>query len=120
MRRAAWYAKTHIFPIMHTLVIRRDVYEGNRWLARAHYDAFAKAKDIAMKRFRPPSRGTTMPWLASHAQGVMSLMGEDWWPYGIASNRHTLETFARYHNKQGLTRRRLQIEELFAPETLGD
>ena len=116
----AWFAKTRIFPIMHTFVIRRDVYEQNRWLARALFDALKQAKKFAMDRFRPPARGSVMPWLAPHAQSVIELMGEDWWPYGIAANRHTLETFARYHHQQGLTRRELRVDELFAPETLDD
>ena len=46
------------------------------------------------------------------------LMGEDWWPYGIAANRHALDTFLRHHHEQGITKRVYAIEELFAPETL--
>jgi len=45
-------------------------------------------------------------------------MGEDWWPYGLAPNRHVLDAFLRYHHEQGLSRRRYAPEELFAPETL--
>jgi 4,5-dihydroxyphthalate decarboxylase len=44
-------------------------------------------------------------------------MGDDWWPYGVAANRHVLDTFLRYHHEQGLSPRRLAPEELFAPET---
>jgi 4,5-dihydroxyphthalate decarboxylase len=45
-------------------------------------------------------------------------MGSDWWPYGFEPNRHVIETFLRYHHEQGLSKRRLQPKELFAPETL--
>ena len=45
-------------------------------------------------------------------------MGPDWWPYGFGPNRHVIETFLRYHYEQGLSKRRLQPEELLAAETL--
>ena len=45
-------------------------------------------------------------------------LGDDWWPYGVDANRHVLDTFLRYHHEQGLSKKRLQPEELFAPETM--
>jgi 4,5-dihydroxyphthalate decarboxylase len=45
-------------------------------------------------------------------------MGEDYWSYGFEKNRETLDIFLRYHHEQGLSKRRLKPEELFAPETL--
>ena len=59
-------------------------------------------------------------WLASHMQNVIALMGEDQWPYGIAPNRHVLETLDRSHHEQRLSHRKIGIEEMFAPETLTD
>jgi len=115
-----WYAKTRIFPILHVVVIRRDVYEQNKWLARSLYEGFLKAKDLALERYRPPSGGMTVPWFAPYVQGVASLMGDDWWPYGITANRLVLETLARYHHEQGLSRREIAVDEMFAPETLTD
>ena len=45
-------------------------------------------------------------------------MGEDWWPYGVERNVKSIETMARYSHEQGLSKRRLRVDELFAPETL--
>lgn len=59
-----------------------------------------------------------MPWLTKHVEDARALMGEDFWPYGFARNRETLATFLRYHHEQGLSKRRLEPEDLFAPETL--
>ncbi|HEX4884082.1 MAG TPA: ABC transporter substrate-binding protein, partial [Casimicrobiaceae bacterium] len=59
-----------------------------------------------------------LPWLTAHVEETRALMGDDFWPYGFAANRHVLDTFLRYHHEQGLSSRRLQPEELFAPETL--
>jgi len=61
-------------------------------------------------------RELALPWLPE--KELRDTMGEDWWPYGFAPNRQVLDTFLRYHHEQGLSRRRLQPEELFAPETL--
>jgi 4,5-dihydroxyphthalate decarboxylase len=114
-----YFRATGIFPIMHTVVLRREVYEANRWIARALYDAFHAAKD----RVYPDVREVTalkyaLPWTVDAAEETVALMGPDFWPYGVEANRVTLETFLRYSHEQGLAKRLLTPEELFAPETL--
>jgi len=59
-----------------------------------------------------------LPWQAAHVEEARRELGEDWWPYGFEPNRRVLETFLRYHHEQGLSKRLLKAEELFAPETL--
>ena len=114
-----YYQRTRIFPIMHTVVIRRDVYEKNRWIAQSLYKAFAEAKSMAMALYRQTAALPAMiPWLVADIEEARREMGEDWWPYGLAPNRKVLETFLRYHHEQGLSKRRLAPEDLFAPETL--
>jgi 4,5-dihydroxyphthalate decarboxylase len=120
---ADYYRRTRVFPIMHTVVIRREVYEQNRWIALALTKAFEDAKNLAMNGygmsdvfFNAPQM---TPWFAGLRERVKNLMGDDFWPYGVAANRKTLETCLRYHYEQGLTKRLLKVEELFAPETLG-
>ena len=115
----AYYRRTRIFPIMHTVVIRRELYERHRWTAQALYKAFVAAKALAMRMYRQTAALPAMlPWLTAHVEEARRELGEDWWPYGLAPNRHVLDTFLRYHHEQGLSRRRLQPEELFAAETL--
>jgi 4,5-dihydroxyphthalate decarboxylase len=115
----AYYRKTKIFPIMHTVVLRRDVYDANRWIARSLYKAFAEAQRIVYENLYTTSALTTMlPWQIAQVEEVRRELGEDWWAYGFAPNRHVLDTFLRYHHEQGLSKRRLRPEELFAPETL--
>lgn len=114
-----YYRRTRIFPIMHTVVIRRDVYEKNRWVAQALYKAFLAAKEKAYALYNQTAALPTMvPWLLAQVEETRREMGEDWWPYGVEPNRRTLETFLRYHHEQGLSKRRSKPEELFAPETL--
>ena len=115
----AYYRRTKIFPIMHTVVIRRDVYAKNPWVAQSLFKAFnaAKAKALAMYN-QTAALAAMLPWLTAHVEEARREIGEDWWPYGLEPNRHVLETFLRYHHEQGLSPRKLSPDELFAKETL--
>jgi 4,5-dihydroxyphthalate decarboxylase len=115
----AYYRKTRIFPIMHIVAIRRDVYRANPWIAQTLTKAFVEAKRKVYENLYTTSALTTMlPWQIAQVEDVRREMGDDWWAYGLPPNRHALEVFLRYHYEQGLSKRRLQPEELFAPETL--
>lgn len=116
-----YYRRTRIFPIMHTVVLRRELYAEHPWTARSLYKAFQQAQRRAYENLANSSANVSMlPWQMAHVEEARRELGEDWWSYGLASNRHVLETFLRYHHRQGLSRRRLRPEELFAPETLED
>jgi 4,5-dihydroxyphthalate decarboxylase len=114
----AYYRKTRIFPIMHTVVLRRDLYAAHPWIAQSLAKAFVEAKRRAQANLDVVAAIKTMlPWQIAYVEETRRELGEDWWPYGFAVNRHVLDTFLRYHHEQGLSRRRLTPEELFAPET---
>lgn len=114
-----YFRDTGIFPIMHTVAIRREVYEANRWVAQSLYKAFAEAQRRTYADLQETAALKTMlPWLTAHLEDARKEMGNDFWPYGLDRNRKTLETFLRYHFEQGLSKRRLTPDELFAPESL--
>jgi len=114
-----YYRRTKIFPTMHTVVIRRDVYAKNPWVAQSLYKAFAEAKAKAYRLYDQTAALPAMvPWLVAELEEARREMGEDWWPYGLEPNRKVLETFLRYHHEQGLSKRRYAPDELFARETL--
>ena len=114
-----YYARTGIFPIMHVVALRRDVYEADRWIAQSLFKAFSQAKDQAYDAFLDSSALRFMsPWLIQHAEADRALLGEDLWSYGLEPNRHVLEAFLGYHHAQGLSPKPLGPEDLFAPETL--
>jgi 4,5-dihydroxyphthalate decarboxylase len=114
-----YYRRTKIFPPMHTVVIRRDVYAKNPWVAQSLHKAFTEAKAKAYTLYNQSAALPAMvPWLVAELEEARREMGEDWWPYGLEPNRKALETFLRYHHEQGLSKRRFQPEELFARETL--
>ena len=115
----AYYRQTKIFPIMHTVVMRRDVYEANRWIAQSLTKAFIEAQRRTYEDLKETAALKAMlPWLNDHIDETMREMGSDWWSYGLDKNRHVLETFTRYHLEQGLSKRLLTVDELFAPESL--
>jgi len=114
-----YFRETGIFPIMHTVAIRREVYEANRWIAQALFKAFSIAQQEAyVDLYQTAALKTMLPWLVAHVEETRREMGADFWPYGLEPNRKTLATFLRYSYEQGLSKRLLRPEELFAPETL--
>ena len=114
-----YFRQTGIFPIMHVVVIRRDIYESNRWIAQSLTKAFLEAKKIAYKDLEETAALKTMlPWLTAHVEDAKKEFGLDWWSYGLEGNFNNLDTFTRYHFEQGLSSRKLEVKDLFAPEAL--
>ena len=113
-----YFSETGIFPIMHVVVVRRDVYEQYPWVAQSLTKALHLAKRAAMAHLYDSSAlRFTLPWLIQGLEEARSLMGEDFWSYGLEANAETLATFLRYHHEQGLSRRQYAPQELFAPES---
>jgi 4,5-dihydroxyphthalate decarboxylase len=119
---ADYYARTRIFPIMHTVVIRRDLLERHPWLARSLYDALSEAKQRTLSNLTtwPAALVTSLPWQLAETEATQAVMGDDFWPYGLEANRKTLETLARYHHEQGLSARQVAVDEMFAESTLDE
>ena len=112
----AYFRKTGIYPLMHAVGIRNSLLERHPWIAANVYNAFAKAKELAVKDFeRLSALAVTLPWIEAEYRATQAVLGNDIWPYGIAANRKAIDTLCRYLHEQGFTRRRMGIEELFAP-----
>ncbi|MDZ7702101.1 MAG: hypothetical protein U5J98_08575 [Halobacteriales archaeon] len=113
-----YYERTGYFPIMHVLVLRRDVYEGEEWIAGELTRAFTEAKDRALDGLASAARRKlAIPWAYEHLERVTETFGDDYWPYGVEANREVLEAMCAYSHEQGLTSRQLSVDELFAPNT---
>jgi 4,5-dihydroxyphthalate decarboxylase len=113
----AYFAKTGIFPIMHTVVVRDDVLRAHPWVAINLLHAFDRAKERAYEQLLNP-RTVALAWVRDLLEEQLQVLGEDPWVYGFAPNRHNLDTFCEYGYAQGLTSKRLTPEELFVPGTL--
>ncbi len=104
---------------MHVLVLRRDVYERERWVAMNLLQAFTAAKKRSLERVSEFGLShLPLPWVPDHARQWQAMAGEDFWPYGLEANRPTLEAFLQYGYEQGVCKKRIKVEDLFAPETL--
>jgi 4,5-dihydroxyphthalate decarboxylase len=117
----AYFRKTGIFPIMHMVGMKRHIYERHPWVARSLYRAFSEARQRVYESLYDTSALRVMlPWLIAEVEETRAVFGGDCWPYGLEPNRPTLEALTQYAYEQGLTQRRLEIEGLFAPNTLDE
>ncbi|MDR5708440.1 MAG: ABC transporter substrate-binding protein [Armatimonadota bacterium] len=112
----AYYRRTGIFPIMHTVVVREELLRQHPWVATSLYKAFCRAKEVAFERMAySPALRYSLPWLHADLEELWELFGADPWPYGLEPNRKTLETLVRYLWEQGLLTQPISLEEMFAP-----
>jgi 4,5-dihydroxyphthalate decarboxylase len=111
-----YHRRTRVFPIMHTIVIKRSVHEQHPGLAPALYKALTKSKRIALDRFTDvASLQYMLPWLMRDVEEIHSEFDGDPWPYGLEPNRPTLEALTRYLHEQGLTATKMSVDNLFIP-----
>ena len=114
-----YYERTKIFPIMHMVGIKRSLVKENPWLPVSLYKAFLESKIRAVKELGEICHlAVSLPWMVYHYDEARRLMGNDVWKYGLEENRHVIETFARYHYEQGLSKSLVKPEELFASSAL--
>jgi 4,5-dihydroxyphthalate decarboxylase len=104
---------------MHLVGVRRTLAEKHPWLPGAVFKAFEQAKNVALEQLSDTSATKeTLPFVEERLSEARALMGEDYWSYGFAANRKTLETFLHHHHSQGLSPRLVTPEEMFHPGTL--
>jgi 4,5-dihydroxyphthalate decarboxylase len=116
---AEYFKQTGYFPIMHTVVLRRDVYDRDRGLARRLYDAFLEAKAWAYDGLgRSGVLSTSLAFQTAAAEEQQAIFGDDPFAYGVARTRATVEAMAAFVHEQGLANRVVSLDELFAPEVL--
>ena len=111
-----YYQKYGIHPIMHLVVIRREVYERHPWIAQSLYKALLAAKDWAVEMmYFSGAQRYMLPWLFDDLRELDEVFGSDPWPYGIDKNRRALETFVKYMHQQGFIEKDVPVDSLFAP-----
>jgi len=117
-----YYRRTGIFPIMHAVVVKRELAAGRPDLVKAVYKGFCDAKDQMAEQYVTGmtfnNMNVMLPWLTKLIGDDRDLLGDDWWPYGVRANRAAINAVLRYHHDQGLTKRRFSIEDVFVPGLL--
>jgi len=115
----AYFERTNIFPIMHLLGLRKTIAEAHPWLPGALLKAFDQSRRAALAALTDTAAAkVTLPFVDDYITQAKALMGEDYWSYGVAANRHVLDNFLDHHHRQGLSERRVSVDELFHPGTL--
>jgi 4,5-dihydroxyphthalate decarboxylase len=110
-----YFKKTGIFPIMHTFVLKTRLYEENPWLAISFYRAFCRARDLAYRTMYDTDALTvSLPWVVDEVEASQAIFGPQIWDYSLEGSRRTLDALMAYLDEQGLSRRRMKAEELFA------
>ena len=113
-----YYRRTGIFPIMHVVGIRKELAEKHRFLPAALFKAFSESKAKALELLADTSATkVTLPFVEEQLKAARETLGHDFWSYGVEKNRKTLEAFLHHHHAQGLSPRKLKLEELFDPST---
>ena len=113
-----YYRRTGVFPIMHVVGIRKELAAQHPWLPGAVLKAFTQAKAAALEALSDTSATkVTLPFVEEQLKAARESMGEDYWSYGVAAARKTLEAFVRHHHAQGLSARQVPVDELFHPAT---
>jgi len=114
---ARLFAKTGIFPIMHLITLRRDVFAQHPWIAMNLYKAFDEAKQRCLNLIGDYTCSRLpLPWAAAMVEEIATGYGADPYPYGVDASRRTLEAFCRYAHQQGVTPTLLTVEDLFPQE----
>ncbi|KAA3630613.1 MAG: ABC transporter substrate-binding protein [Proteobacteria bacterium] len=114
-----YYRRTGIFPIMHLLGIRRHLADKHPWLPNALLKAFGASKNMALEHLSDTSATkVTLPFVEEQLAAARALLGPDFWSYGVPANRVVLDAFLDHHHRQGLSSRKISIDELFHPSTL--
>lgn len=114
-----YYRRTRIFPVMHIVALREDVYRAHPWVAASLYRAFCQARDLAVDGlYDTDALRLSLPWLIHHVEEYRRVFGNDFWSYGLEPNRPAFEAIGRYVHEQGFSPRVVTPEELFAPEAV--
>ncbi len=113
-----YFRRTGVFPIMHVVGVRKTLVDAHPWLPGALQKAFTAAKNVALEELNDTSATkVTMPFVEEQLKAARDTLGPDYWSYGVAGNESAIDTFLRHHHSQGLSSRRLSVEEVFHPST---
>ena len=106
---------TRIFPMMHLIVIRREVYERDASVAGRLYKGFVDAKNYALKRLKGGHHPVMLPWLHDDVRELDEVFGGDPYPCGIEANRPSLEALVQYLVEQNFIPRPIPLDNIFVP-----
>ncbi len=111
-----YFKKTGIFPIMHPIVIKKEILDRDPWVATSLYEAFNQTKKAWSEFMEQPHR-LSFAFARSYLEEEQKFFGRDPYIQGLCANRHDVETMIRFAAEQGMLARPLTVEELFTENT---
>src|SRR5256885_15727109 len=115
-----YYRRTRIFPIMHTVVVREDVYREHPWIANSICKAFCEARDLALNGlYDTDALRLSLPWLIDHVEEAWRAFGKDFWAHGLEPDKPALKALGQYVFEQGLAPPPVRPDGLFPPNPAG-
>jgi 4,5-dihydroxyphthalate decarboxylase len=110
----AYYAKTRVFPIMHPIVIKKEILDRDPWVAMSLYEAFVQSRALYREHMQQPHR-LSIVW--NRLEEERRFFGKEPFYQGLRQNRHDVETMLQFADEQGMLPRPLGVLELFAENT---
>jgi 4,5-dihydroxyphthalate decarboxylase len=109
-----YFRRTRICPIMHTVVLKKSIYEKNPWIAESLYKALEESRRRALEDMKYPGALRFMlPWLGDDLDEIEDVFGGDPWPYGLEAQRPTMEALVQYLAEQNFIKAKIPLEKLF-------
>jgi 4,5-dihydroxyphthalate decarboxylase len=113
-----YYKKSRIFPIMHPIVIKKEILDRNPWGATSLFEAFMETQRVYREFMQQPHR-LSFAWGRSYLEEERAFFGRDPFYQGLRENRHDVQTMIQFAQEQGMLARPLTVDELFTENTRG-
>lgn len=112
-REIAFYKAHRYVPIMHVVIIRKDLLETSPWVAWSIWKAFREAKRICLQSLKDHINYSSQIWLGHAVEEQLNVLGEDPFPYSIEENADCLRAVVQHATDQGLLKKPIDIKSLF-------
>ena len=112
----SYFKKTRIFPIMHPIVIKKEILDRDPWVGTSLFEVFKKSWVLYRNFMQQPHR-LSFAWASSYLEKEKEFFGRDPYPQGLYENRHDIETMIQFAKEQGMLARPLTVDELFTENT---
>ncbi len=112
----AYYQRTKVFPIMHPVVIKKEILDRDPWVATSLYEALLTSRRVYNDFMEQPHR-LSFAWARSYLEEERKFFGKDPFYQGFKENYNDVENLIKFADQQGILGRRLTVEELFTEDT---
>ena len=114
-----YYRKTGIYPIMHSVAMKKSTKEANPWMPQAIFEAYCKAKAMDLKNMQLLGWAyDSLPWYGQEFDNTLNELGPNFYSYGMDKSIKAYEAAFKFVYDQGLAKRKISVEDIFEESTL--